>query len=1279
MPVAAILFTIWIISPIVLIPAAIYFMSQNKKLERFFEQLRQLGRISPQEYTDKTAYPNYQNTNYQGQNPAPQNGMPQNSMPQNGIPQSGIPHNVMPQNGMPHNVMPQAEIPRNPVYPNPAYQNRQDKNMNIPAPQQTVYARPANVNVKPTNSVNARPAPYPYQNPQFVYSQPTAPAARPQKQRKPASASALLIIGSLLVTLAGMVFAFGMWLSLEAAGRTVLTAVTAAVFFVLSYAARKKFKLDNASMAMYMLGAVFSSIATVIAGNAIIEDSRIFSGNHTLIFAISAAVMTGICRFGVKLFNKRGFAHASLYGGMVSLTLLALQTFLDRTAWALSLNIISAVLLAALYKNIKLSEMYDRPFKLFAAIIAAFYGIVGAGRLCMEFTQGWGIAAWLLALLIFAQLLTYGILLKNKLLLGAQSAMSIIMAVQLGIFTLDIKNRMYALTAVCAVIFAAGIAHLLIKRIRTLFSDYAFAAVLLISLPILSDLGVTRHYTPLCVSLCAAMLLILSAAEVLTSAENLTSANGSQSPVSGMTVLRCSLPIISLICAYNFTYAASELIFANNADYYSIYNDLSPHIFLTISFIFALAMLFVKRLRSAFSDIIMPLVMTLVTLITVITYTVEYEIYERLLSLAACIMLAVVYMLTARDEKTRKHCMLLRCALPLPALLTSFFIGVSCFEQRNTPVFAMQMSVAAFAALFFYGKRLSARVPFLGSLRSAFSDIVMPTAAAVMVLFYHSDYYLDGKYIFLMLIGAAAVTALTVSFCFEKNSAPHMSLLKYILALIICVDLASSVSVTASSSGSRFISQSSVFDGMLVLAAAALIFNYLPAARARLRTAFSDLLFPAVIFCYGCDAAGGTNREMNIQALAIFCLCAAVVIINSFSDQSNIHMTLLRAVSSLPIIFAAVPVRELFPADSYKDDLIIALILTAAAVFIAYLTDKKEYERLVPMRYSFNAAAALSALVIAGVSYVSYDSKTGLIIISLLISCLTYVISARSKNTITGIISVIGVYVCAVWLAASLTFGNERPLVLISAAALLLIAASRLFSSNTLVDRQNGCFKPDIAGFGACLAPFICQGYYTKSVNFITLLIAAAAVVNLCRPSLKADTRRVLITIAAAILCLSFYARPFLLTDNELLKEKTDLLPIVAFGVLVKLIWRGKENIAKNFSFAVWLGAFIMLLSDAVHISSLGNTIFVLCAVLAIMLISYAAKSLRWFAVSAASLAGLTLYITKDFLGRAAWWVYLLAAGGLLIFIAVGSEYFKTHSQKLKFLKDRFFEDKNKK
>ncbi len=1160
MPVEIIFLTIWIISPIALIPVAVYFILRSRTQERFLTQLRQLGRISPKEYADKTAYPNYQ-----------------------------------------------------------------DKNINIPAPQQTVYARPAKVNVKPTDSVNARSAPYPYQNPQFVYSQPLSGS---QKRRKPASASALLILGSLLVALAGMVFAFGMWLSMDAVGRTVLTAVTAAAFFALSYAARKKFKLDNASMAMYMLGAVFSSIATVIAGNAMIEDSRIFSGNYTLVFAVSAAVMAGICRLGVKLFNKRGFAHASLYGGMVSLTLLASQTFSDRTAWALSLNIISALLLIALYKNIQLGEMYDRPFKLFAAIITVFYGIVGAGRLCMEFTQGWGIAAWLLALLIFAQLLTYGILLKNKLLLGAQSAMCIIMAVQLGIFTLDIKNRLYALTAVCAAIFAAGIIHLLIKRIRTLFSDYAFAAVLLISLPILSELGVLEHYTSLCVSLCAAMLLILSSAEILSAREVLTSAD------SGITVLRCSLPIISIICAYNFTYAANELIFANNADYYIIYNDLSPYIFLTIAFIFALVMLFVKRLRSAFSDIIMPLVMTLVTLITVITYSVEYEIYEKLLSLAACIMLAAVYMLTARDEKTRRHCMLLRCALPLPALLTSFFIGVSCFEQLNTAVFAIQMSIAAFAALFFYGKRLSDRVPFLGSLRSAFSDIIMPTAAAVMVLFYN----FDRKYIFLMLIGAAAVTALTAGFCFEKNGAPHMSAFKYILALIICVDLAQSVYVTASSSGGRFISQSSIFDGMLILAAAAIIFNYLPVARARLRTAFSDLLFPAVIFYFGCDVIGSVrhmeySREMNIQSLAIFCLCAAVVIINSFSNQRNTHMTLLRATSSLPIVYASVPVRELFPDHSYKGDLIIPLILTAAAVFIAYLTDKKEYERLVPMRYSFNAAAAFSALVI--ISYASYDDKTGLIIISLLISCLTYVISARSKNTLTGIIPVIGVYVSAVWLAASLTFGNERPLVMISAAALLLIAASRLFSSNTLVNRQNGCFKPDIAGFGACLAPFICQGYYTKSANFITLLIAAAAVVNLCRPSLKADTRRVLITIAAAILCLSFYARPFLLTDNELLKEKIDLLPIAAFGVLVKLIWRSKENIAKNFSFAVWLAAFIMLLADAVRISSLGNTIFVLCAVLAIMLISYAAKSLRWFAVSAASLAGLTVYITKDLLGEA--------------------------------------------
>ena len=73
-----------------------------------------------------------------------------------------------------------------------------------------------------------------------------------------------------------------------------------------------------------------------------------------------------------------------------------------------------------------------------------------------------------------------------------------------------------------------------------------------------------------------------------------------------------------------------------------------------------------------------------------------------------------------------------------------------------------------------------------------------------------------------------------------------------------------------------------------------------------------------------------------------------------------------------------------------------------------------------------------------------------------------------------------------------------------------------------------------------------------------------------------------------------------------------------------------------------------------------------LSVTLTILLVSFAVKNGRWFVISAASFLGLTLYITRDFLAAVQWWVYLLAAGILLIVIASANEYLKTRGETIK-------------
>ncbi|MBQ1536687.1 MAG: hypothetical protein IIZ73_00005, partial [Ruminococcus sp.] len=129
---------------------------------------------------------------------------------------------------------------------------------------------------------------------------------------------------------------------------------------------------------------------------------------------------------------------------------------------------------------------------------------------------------------------------------------------------------------------------------------------------------------------------------------------------------------------------------------------------------------------------------------------------------------------------------------------------------------------------------------------------------------------------------------------------------------------------------------------------------------------------------------------------------------------------------------------------------------------------------------------------------------------------------------------------------------------------------------------------------------------------------------------------------------------------------KLNILAIVLFGIIYRSIWKNGNETIKNVTFGVFVTAFAALLIDALVHQSLANTITVLSVTLAIMLISFAVKSGRWFVISAASFLGLTLYITRDFLAAVQWWVYLLAAGILLIVIASANEYLKSRGETLK-------------
>lgn len=1069
------LYDLWVISPAILIPAVIILAVKKKKLEGFILQLLRLGRISQWEYFNKTPQPRVPRFD-------PDTGKPLNAPYMQNIP-----------------AAPTAGTPR-------------------------VTARPAQPQMQPQN--------YPYRDPGFVYANTNAAAFVPVKQKKekkPISAEALLVIGALLIALAGMVFSFANWLSMSELSRTGVIALTAALFFGLSAFTRKKLSLDNASMTFYILGAVFASTALLTAGYFELFGKWFSTSGDgaALLFAAAALVMSLLFHRAQKLFSKSGFIHAGLYGAMLSYSFFALQIFTDPSAWVLSLNAASALTVFAVYKTTKFSD--NSPYSLFAVIISSIYALFGMVTLAVTFADGWSVFGWLILLLWLVQLIAYGVKLpKAKILLAASPLLIISAAVQAGISA--VINDLADLTDLCtitsAIIFIAGLIYVFVKKLRTDLSDYAYPISLMIAFFTSLSLNVYEEYLPL--AAIALMLLVLCAVTAVFSNSSLT---------RGLTY-----------------------------------------------------------------------------------------------------------------------------ALPIPIIMTAASLSFACFEQHNIRIFFIQITLAAFGGLLFYGKKL----PAVNRLHSAASDILLPTVSAMIYV----CYAFSEKYLFLIPIGTAAAVILTACFCFEKTNAPHIKALRYILALMICFALAPSLGFTASVSSNRFWQERDVLTAVLAVFAASFAFLCIPAAKKDLRTPLSDILFPAVILI--CANGYTITRLYPYQGLVMLLLSFAAALTASVKKETSPHLTLLRALTPLPLMFLSDSLKNILKTDfPMADMIIVTLVISALAILFVYLSDK--HRHITAMRYSFIAAASICSYYIT-----DHTKELSLLIIFTAVTCLLYYLSAVSKNTLVGIIPMIALYGSCSQFSYILANDQNRsylPFICISITMLLLAAASRTLYSKALINRQNGGFRADIAGFAAGIAPLYCLSFYEKGASFTALILASLFFANLCRRDNKSDTNRILLTVSCALLCLSFYARPFLLPNDEAvtldLIGKLDLIPPLVFAAAVQRIWQGRKTAASTLAFLANLSALIMLVIDTFIISTLANTILTLVILLAVMLIAYIRKSARWFAVSAAFFAGITLYITKDLFAAAGWLFYLIFAGILLISIAAASEYFRTHPDKLKALKEK--------
>lgn len=257
--------------------------------------------------------------------------------------------------------------------------------------------------------------------------------------------------------------------------------------------------------------------------------------------------------------------------------------------------------------------------------------------------------------------------------------------------------------------------------------------------------------------------------------------------------------------------------------------------------------------------------------------------------------------------------------------------------------------------------------------------------------------------------------------------------------------------------------------------------------------------------------------------------------------------------------------------------------------------------------------------------------------------------------------------------------GNIKIIASILLTALYALVSRLLFADGLVRRKEGGRVCLDVAAIGILFCAFsaACKSslFSDRAVSFIIILELTVFTANLYRRSFKTFTNRIIITAAAALGAAALVVRPFMVVDNSIVTAKVVIAIIALFGLGVKYIWAEDKKISVEFSSAVYMTAYALLLLDALMNQTVANSLIVLSVSLLVLLMSFIMKSKRWFLLSAVSMTGLTLYITRDFLSSVAWWIYLLIAGILLMTIASINEYFKSRGENVKEIADKFFSD----
>ena len=222
----------------------------------------------------------------------------------------------------------------------------------------------------------------------------------------------------------------------------------------------------------------------------------------------------------------------------------------------------------------------------------------------------------------------------------------------------------------------------------------------------------------------------------------------------------------------------------------------------------------------------------------------------------------------------------------------------------------------------------------------------------------------------------------------------------------------------------------------------------------------------------------------------------------------------------------------------------------------------------------------------------------------------------------------------------------------IAAMTALSIGASFLFYRKSVFERS----RRDCDGFAFSrligLAAYFSYVYGEIS-EWFGLLLTGAVIVSFLRKENKPLSNRIITSVAMLVPVIAWQTQPFLKLPEDYVLE-INIVPILLYLAAIRLLKWNKKHI-EILTFVTYIIVYAILFFHALS-GTTGNALIVMISAFVILAVSFFVRMKRWFVLSAAVIVTSAIFMSIKQWGSPAWWVYLLAAGIILITVGAVNE-----------------------